>query len=106
MMDQLVDPERGTTVNQLNKASPPEVMLRCMVEDLAWMGYEEEQLITFFRDAFFPALHCFWIQFGEEELRQRLQQILGQTEVSHPQQCHPEDSVRRCEHEQGHPEPG
>lgn len=61
----------------------PELMLQCVVQEYAWMGWEAEQILGLFRDPFYPALRELWDRYGEAELRQRIAGLLQQTGVFH-----------------------
>ncbi len=61
----------------------PELMLRCVVEEYAWMGWDAESILVLFRDPFYPALRQLWDRYGEAPLRQRIAELIGQTGVFH-----------------------
>jgi len=55
----------------------PELMLRCLVQEYAWMGWGTDQLLAMFRDPFNPALHRLLQIYGEENLGERIAAIIG-----------------------------
>jgi hypothetical protein len=59
----------------------PEVMLECLVQEYAWMGWDGEQIFQLFQDPNYPALHALLGHYGEEGIRQRLDGILEQMPV-------------------------
>ncbi|MBI3462196.1 MAG: hypothetical protein HY000_03930 [Planctomycetes bacterium] len=56
-----------------------EVMLRCVVQEYAWMGWDAERILRLFRDPFYPALHELWRAYGEDAIRQRVASVLDRT---------------------------
>jgi hypothetical protein len=52
------------------------VMLECIVQEFAWMGFDEQQLMEMFHSADYPVLASLRESFGEEEVRRRLRIIL------------------------------
>jgi hypothetical protein len=63
----------------------PELMLQCVVQEYAWMGWEGEQILSLFRDPFYPALHELWDRYGEANLRERIADLIRHTGVFHIQ---------------------
>ncbi|HEY7311481.1 MAG TPA: hypothetical protein VH643_19115 [Gemmataceae bacterium] len=61
----------------------PELMLQCVVQEYAWMGWGAESILGLFRDPFYPALRELWDRFGEANLRQRIADLIRQTGVFH-----------------------
>jgi hypothetical protein len=94
-----VEPEDPLTLHATPVAGDPEVMLRCLVQEYAWMGWDLEQLLSLFRDPFYPALNALRHLYGDTGLRERLDSILKETGVFHCQV-----SVRE-EEEPAEPEP-
>jgi hypothetical protein len=73
------EPEDPLTLHATPVAGDPEVMLHCLVQEYAWMGWEAEEILRLFRDPFYPALHALWRLFGEAGLRERVTTVLKQT---------------------------
>jgi len=59
----------------------PEVMLRCLVQEFAGMGWDAEQIMPLFRDPFYPALNSLWCAYGEAGIRKRVLAALRQCAV-------------------------
>jgi hypothetical protein len=54
----------------------PEVMLECLVQEYAWMGWNTEQVVGLFRNPSYPALNALLHYFGEENVRRRVEVVL------------------------------
>jgi hypothetical protein len=76
-----VEPEDPLTLNATLVEGDPEVMLMCLVQEYAWMGWGLEEMLELFRDPFFPALHHLWQMWGEEGVRERITNCLRETAV-------------------------
>jgi hypothetical protein len=61
----------------------PEVLLRCLVQEYAWMGWDAGQILALFDDPFYPALQGLLDLYGEEGVRRRVEALLGRTGVWH-----------------------
>jgi len=61
----------------------PEQMLHCVVQEYAWMGWRIEQILSLFRDPFYPALRELWDRYGEANLRERIASLIQQTGIFH-----------------------
>jgi hypothetical protein len=59
----------------------PELMVQCLVQEYAWMGFDAPAIVCLFRDQEYPALNALWAHYGEEWIRARVQSILGMTGV-------------------------
>jgi hypothetical protein len=59
----------------------PEVMLQCIVQEFAWMGWNAEQLLELFGSPAYPVLNQLREHYGAEEVRQRIQALLGRSGV-------------------------
>jgi hypothetical protein len=60
-----------------------EVMLRCLVQEYAWMGWDAERILDLFRDPYYPALYGLFLLFGENGVRERVAAVLASTGVFH-----------------------
>jgi len=58
----------------LVEAAPgdPNVMLECIVQEFAWMGWDSEQIFALFHNVNYPVLNQLLALFGEDEIRSRL----------------------------------
>lgn len=54
----------------------PSVMLDCVLQEFAWMGYDEEQLFDLFSHPGYPVLCALREEFGELELRTRIRALM------------------------------
>jgi hypothetical protein len=59
----------------------PEVMLECLVQEYAWMGWDAKQILRLFRDPYYPALHALFLLWGEDGIRERVAAVIGSTGV-------------------------
>jgi hypothetical protein len=57
-------------------AGDAKVMLECVVQEFAWMGCDERQLMEMFQSADYPVLAGLREFVGEEEIRRQLRVIL------------------------------
>jgi hypothetical protein len=78
-----VEPEDPLTLHATAVAGDPEVMLHCLVQEYASMGWDAEEILRLFRDPFYPALHSLWCFYGEAGLRERLIAVFEQTATFH-----------------------
>jgi hypothetical protein len=69
------------TLNATAVGGDPEVMLECLVQEYAWMGYEPKQVLGLFRDPDYPALNALRHYFSEDGLRSRVQVVLDRMGV-------------------------
>jgi len=59
----------------------PDLMLRLLVEEYARIGWTAEAIMQLARDPNYQAFHGLWRHFGEEELRDRVEQVLSRCGV-------------------------
>ena len=59
----------------------PDAMLRCFVQEYAWMGWDAEQILGLFHDPCYPALNGLLYAYGPSAIRSRITSILAQTGV-------------------------
>lgn len=59
----------------------PGVMLDCMLEEFAWMGWNASQLESLFYHPGYPVLGALRDHFGDDEIRNRIQALLARTGV-------------------------
>jgi hypothetical protein len=76
-----VEPDDPLTLYANEVMGDPEVMLQCLVQDYAWMGWGEELILGLFQNPFYPALNQLWRTFGEAGVRTRVAALLRQTGV-------------------------
>jgi hypothetical protein len=56
----------------------PACMLRCVLEEYAWMGWGEDQLLALFRSPEYPVLNQLLAHFGEPAVREQIADLLGE----------------------------
>lgn len=76
-----VEPEDPYTLCATPVAGDAELMLRLLVQEYAWMGWNLEQILNLFRDPFYPALYGLWQAYGEAGTRERVQSVLARSGV-------------------------
>jgi hypothetical protein len=52
-------------------------MLECIVQEFAWMGWDEEKLMELFHSSAYPVLVQLRESFGEEVVRRQIRNILA-----------------------------
>ena len=55
----------------------PALMLDCLVEEYAHLGYSGQEILQFFQNPFFQAAHGLREFFGEAELKRRIEEIIA-----------------------------
>ncbi len=79
------EPEDPLSLHAISLEGDPELMLQCVVQEYAWMGWDAEQILGLFRDPFYPALRELWDRYGEGNLRERIVALLHRTGIFHVQ---------------------
>jgi hypothetical protein len=64
------------TLNATAVSGDPEVMLECLVQDYAWMGWNTEQVFGLFRNPGYPALNALLGYYGEDGIHRRVEGVL------------------------------
>jgi hypothetical protein len=59
----------------------PDLMLACVVQEFAWMGWGADQLLELFRSPDYPALNQLLARYGAAEVRRRVGELLGRSGV-------------------------
>jgi hypothetical protein len=72
-----VEPEDPLAMHAISLEGDPEVMLECLVQEYAWMGWSAYEILALFEDPEYPALAELYRHFGEAGLRQRVAQCIG-----------------------------
>jgi hypothetical protein len=62
-------------------AGDPDVLIRALVQEYAWMGWDAGQILELFRDPFYPMLHSLWQALGQDEIRQRIERVFREQGV-------------------------
>jgi hypothetical protein len=53
------------------------VMLECIVQEFAWMGWDEEKMMDLFYSSDYPVLIQLRESFGDHEVRRQMRNILA-----------------------------
>jgi len=59
----------------------PGVMLQCMIQEFAWMGWGPEELLGLFHSPEYPVLNQLREHYGEDAIRQRIEDLVGESGV-------------------------
>ncbi len=59
----------------------PEVMLDCMVQEFAWMGWVADDLLQLFHSPDYPVLNQLREHFGDDDVRRRIESLLKRVGV-------------------------
>ena len=59
----------------------PEVMLECLVQEYAWMGWDVSQILRLFGHPGYPALNGLLDLYGTDGVRRRVAAVLGRMGV-------------------------
>jgi hypothetical protein len=78
-----VEPEDPLTLYATPVQGDPDLMLQCMVQEYAWMGWGTGEILELFRNPFYPALNQLWQFYGENVVRKRVAELLRETAVFH-----------------------
>lgn len=71
-----IEPEDPLTLHATAAPGDPEVLLRCVVQEYAWMGWGVKQILALFREPGYPALNALLHAYGEAALGRRVAAIL------------------------------
>ena len=61
----------------------PQVMLECMVQEFAWMGWSSEAILGLFRSPAYPVLNQLYERFGEDYICETVQGLVDRYGVVH-----------------------
>jgi len=56
-------------------AGDPDLLIRAVVQEYAWMAWDAEQIAALFRDPFYPMLHGLRQVLGEAGVRERIDTV-------------------------------
>jgi hypothetical protein len=71
------EPDDPMTLNATAVAGDPDVLIRALVQEYAWMGWDAGQIAGLFRDPFYPMLHGLLQAFGEAGIRARIDAVIN-----------------------------
>jgi hypothetical protein len=67
-----VEPDDPMSLYATPVEGDPDLMLRAVVQEYAWLGWDAEQVLALFRDPFYPLLNDLRDALGEDALRERI----------------------------------
>jgi hypothetical protein len=67
-----VEPDDPLSLHATPVAGDPDAMLRAVIQEFAWLGWDAEQILALFNDPFYPVLNDLKDALGEAELRSRI----------------------------------
>ena len=76
-----VEPEDPMELVATPAPGDPGVMLECVVQEFAWMGWDAEQLLALFHSPAYPVLNQLLEHYGEAEVRRRVEGLLARSGV-------------------------
>ncbi len=85
-----VEPEDPMMLKAEPVSGDPEVMLACIVEEYARMGWGADEIMELFDKPFFRATNGLKALFGEDEIRKRIESTLRQCGVLRCKETHAE----------------
>jgi hypothetical protein len=93
-----VEPDDPLSLHATPVEGDPEVMIRAVVQEFAWMGWDAERIVGLFRDPGYPLLHGLWLALGEAGIRERIESVVRRygvyrfrsTIVEEPEEAEPE----------------
>lgn len=58
-------------------AEEEDEMVRCVIEEYCWLGWDERQLWKLFTNAFYQAPNQFFVRRGAEHVRRLIEEVVG-----------------------------
>jgi hypothetical protein len=71
-----VEPDDPMTLHATAVPGDPKIMIQCLAQEYAWMGWNADQILELFRDPSYPALHDLLRLYGDDGVRERLACVL------------------------------
>jgi len=71
-----MEPDDPLSLHATPVEGDPEALIRAVVQEYAWMGFDLDEIVTLFRDPFYPMLHGLWVALGEAGIRGRIDAVL------------------------------
>lgn len=93
----LMEAEDPLSLHAISLEGDTELMLHCVVQEYAWMGWGSEEILSLFRDPFYPALRELWDRYGEVILRERIADLIQETGIFHFQVAIREEPSEKLE---------
>jgi hypothetical protein len=76
-LSRAAEPDDPMTVCATAVAGDPDVLIRAVVQEYAWMGWDAAQIAALFHDPFYPMLHGLLEAFGEAGIRERIDAVFN-----------------------------
>jgi hypothetical protein len=70
-----VEADDPMTLHATPVEGDPDAMVRAVVQEYAWMGWDSEQILGLFRDPFYPMLHALRLALGEAGVQGRIDDV-------------------------------
>jgi hypothetical protein len=80
-LSRAAEPDDPMTLSATAVAGDPDVLIRALVQEYAWMGWDAEQIATLFNDPFYPMLHGLLEAYGAARVRERIDAVFGRCGV-------------------------
>jgi hypothetical protein len=80
-LDRPAEADDPYTLHATAVSGDPEVMLECLVQEYAWMGWDMPQVLRLFADPGYPALNALLAHYGANGVRRRVAAVLGRMGV-------------------------
>ena len=71
------EPDDPMTLNATTAPGDPDVLIRALVHEYAWMGWDAGQIAALFHDPFYPMLHGLQQALGEAGIRDRIEAVFN-----------------------------
>jgi len=71
------EPDDPMTLSATTVPGDPDVLIRALVHEYAWMGWDAGQIAALFHDPFYPMLHGLQQALGEAGIRQRIDAVFN-----------------------------
>jgi hypothetical protein len=76
-----VGPDDPYSLHATAVSGDPEVMLTCLIQEYAWMGWDLESILSLTGNPGYPLLHGLSLAYGPDGLRRRIAEILAKAGV-------------------------
>jgi len=75
------EPDDPMTLSATAVAGDPDVLIRAVVQEYAWIGWDAGQITALFHDPFYPMLHGLLLALGQAGIRERIDAVFGRSGV-------------------------
>ncbi len=76
-----IEPDDPAELHATVLTGDPEIMLECLLQEYAMMGWDAPQILRLFYDPGYPALNALLEHHGEPGIRRRLSAVVARTGV-------------------------